>query len=184
MSQACFDNGNTIAGQTLNVRLREKVFGPPFNPFAMVQKDMPDYCWFKHMSPVIGNVSRLEFDYQMSNFAPSVLFYRQSTHANGEGNENNRVGNIKIEDITEAGMTLYWYKMPDKMVIPRQLIYQTWSVRQFVKSLSAPVINNDAALASQVSDLIQLHSIPTLIVVSVRGIVTGKLFTNCLTLQV
>ncbi len=167
MTELIKNNANVApADEEMTYVLREKVVSPPFNPFGMVKEDMPEYCWFKHMSPVIGNISRLELDIQMSNFAPSLFFYRFAQNDDATGAQ---VATLSVDTISEAGITLYWYKMPDKMSIPRNIIYQTWSVRQFVKSISganAP-INNDE-LANGVSDLLQLHSIPSLIVVSVE----------------
>lgn len=161
ISMICRNNANAVPAAAAAVcRLVEPVFAPPFNPFGKLKSDMPDYCWYKHMSPVIGNLSRLELDIQMSKFIPSVMYPRVGVQAATA----DRVVSLSATDLTQAKIKLYWYQLPDKMTIPRELIYQTWGVREFIKDLG--VINDDATLLSQSSDLIQLHSIPSLILIS------------------
>ncbi len=167
MSRLVKNNANAVPANQNGVYVhREPVICPPWNPFGKVKTQMPDYCWFKHMSPVIGNVSRLELDIQMQNFSQALFYYRHAEHAANA----DRIGQLSVADITQAALTLYWYRMPDKTVVPRQLVYQTWSVREFVTTIdTGAVVNNDANTATTVqSDLIQLHSIPTLIVISAQ----------------
>lgn len=134
----------------------EPVIIPPFNPFAKLKEGMPDYAWFKHMSPIIPNVSRLELNCQFQNLSQSVLFPR---YLRNVADENHR---LSITGLT-ADLILYWYNPPPSMVSPRQHILQTWNVREYVTTVG--VVNNNATAASNQTDLIQLHAVPTLIVI-------------------
>ena len=151
------------AGANKTIRVVEPILYPPWNPFGKVKKEMPDYCWFKHMSPSIANVSRLQLNLQLSNFAASMMFYRMAV------TNDDIMGFLSVPSITTANLLLYWYKPPEKMEIPRQIVYQTWSVREFVRSVNnGAIVPNYTQNIDTVSDLIQLHSIPTLIVMSAK----------------
>ncbi len=133
---------------------------PPFNPFSKLKAGMPDYMWFKHMSDVIPNIDRLEFDYQFTKLTPSILYprYMQQT---GVANQLKR---LSVSSLT-ANMKLYWYEVPVNMSIPPQIDLQTFNVREF----QSPVTTlGEGVEVTTTGSLIQLNSTPTVIILSVR----------------
>lgn len=149
------------------VSYQEPLIVPPFNPFLKMKKDMPDYMWFKHMSDVIPNVDRLEIDIQFQKLSESVLFPRYMQAVDGANPivPDQQFKNIIISDLN-ANLKLYWYEYPVNMSIPPQIDLQTWTVREFQSAIT-PVADG-ANMETIVSDLIQLNSVPTLIMITVK----------------
>ncbi|MCP4179517.1 MAG: hypothetical protein GY756_17290 [bacterium] len=140
----------------------EPLMIPPFNPFYKIKAGMPDYCWFKHMSAMIPHVSRLEITCNFQNLAPSVLFPRHIRQADGA------LRRLDISDLA-ADLVLYWYNPPLTMTLPRQVTLNTWSVREYVTSIvgvaGPPAVQNNETIDNINTDLLQLHSVPSLIVI-------------------
>ncbi len=139
----------------------EPLFCPPFNPYAKLKTGMPDYCWFKHMSPMIPHVRNLEITCNFQNLDAGTMLSRYMSVANG--------GRLSISAL-EADLILYWYRPPLTMPMPRELSLNTWWVREHVTQVSAGVaVPNFPAANSTLNgvntDLIQLASVPTLIVI-------------------
>lgn len=143
---------------TGNNGFEEPLIVPPLNPFAKLKDGMPGYSWFKDMSSVIPNIDRLEIDIQFQNLSASVLYprYMQAVTANATN------GRVAITALA-ADLKLYWYEVPVNMSIPRQVDLQTWNVREF--QTSVPVVADGAVIPQLSSDLIQLNSTPTLIMI-------------------
>ena len=140
---------------------QEPLIIPPFNPFMKLMKGMPEYMWFKDMSPIIPNIDRLELDIQFQNLTASVLYprYMQALVNTDEWKF------INISALA-ANLKLWWYEVPVNMSIPRQVDLQTWNVREF--QTDVPVVAEGVAVAQTRSALIQLNSTPTLIGISIR----------------
>lgn len=157
--------GNTsygAVGNDVTISHQEPQIIPPFNPFAKLKAGMPDYMWFKSMSDVIPNIDRLEFDYQFTKLSDAVLYprYMQDLVVGAE------FKHLKITDL-DANMKLWWYEVPVNTSIPAQVDLQTWNVREFQSNVT--VVADGALVTNGTrSDLIQLNSTPTLIVVSIR----------------
>lgn len=152
---------NAIPG-AVALTYQEPLIVPPFNPFAKVKKDMPDYMWFKSMSDMIPNIDRLEIDIQFQNISAGVLFpFFIQAPANFED---------KFLNITalEADLKLYWYEMPVNMSIPQSIDVNTWNVREFQKSIASTASGAAIDDTGLISDLIQLNSVPSLIMVSIK----------------
>ncbi len=149
------------------VSYQEPLIVPPFNPFAKLKKGMPEYNWFSQMSDVIPNVDRLEIDIQFQKLSAGVLFPRYMQAVTGAQAlvADQEFKNIIISSLA-ANLKLYWYEVPVNMTIPPQVDLQTWNVREF--QTSVPVVADGTAMATIRSDLIQLNSTPTLIMISVK----------------
>ncbi len=149
--------GNATSG--VRISHQEPLICPPFNPFAKVVADMPEYMWFKHMSPIIPNIDRLEIDIQFNpqKIEASSMFYRYT-----------RADNVNVPHFLQytdlqADLLLYWYEVPPSMEIPRSIDLQTWNIREFQTSVGEVV---NGALSNNIkTDLIQLKSVPTLIII-------------------
>lgn len=154
---------------TGNNGFEEPLIVPPFNPFAKLKDGMPGYMWFKQMSPVIPNIDRIELDIQFTNLVASVLYPRwiQSvTTANTFG----RLGfatNVATAVPLAADLKLYWYEVPVNMSIPRSVDLQTWNVREYQTAVETDAEGTVFAQAVT-SDLIQLNSTPTLIMIHIE----------------
>ena len=149
---------NEAAPNTRTVVYTEPVIAPPFNPFSKVQAGIPNYLWFKKMSHVIPNIDRLEVDIQFTKLAESIFLSRY-IQASGTNQRNQR---IRITDLS-ADILLYWYEMPSTMEIPKQVDLQSWQVREFTTAVDALVAGTTRDVDSP---LIQLRSVPTLIILS------------------
>ena len=166
------NGANAAAGITLNgannlvVSYQEPLLVPPFNPYLKVSDSMPDYLPWKWMSPVIPNIDRLEVDIQFNpdKLAAGALFYRYA-HAD----TNNEVKNLTITALA-ADLLLYWYEVPVDMAIPRSVDMQTWNLREFQSPVAAGVAQVNGVLATQrqLTDLIQLRSVPSFIILTAR----------------
>lgn len=166
-NRALRSNGSTNYGAFDNVNLsanngiQEPLIVPPFNPFAKLKAGMPSYMWFSKMSDVIPNVDRLEIDVQFQNLTASVLYYRYAEKIND-------AGVAPFLDITSlaADLKLYWYEVPVNTSIPRSIDLNTWNVREY----QTPIVSSapGAGIVGLTSDLIQLNSVPTLIMVHVE----------------
>ncbi len=146
----------------LQINCMEPIFSPPFNPFAKLKEGMPEYCWFKHMSPVIPSVSRLEINCQFQNISQAVL------HARYLRTGANALKRLTISALA-ADLILYWYNPPSKMVMPRQVQLQSWNVREFITPITGlgaqGIVDNGLVVTSVETDLLQLHNVPSLIVI-------------------
>jgi len=153
-NQLRFNNAWGAVGD--RIRYTEPIVAPPFNPFAKVMTKIPNYLWFKKMSHVIPHVDRLEVDIQFQKLAESIFEtrYLKTTTAG----RNTR---LQITDLS-ADMLLYWYELPQTQDIPRSIDLQSWQVREFTQQVGT-FTNN---LASVESQLIQLRSVPTLMILS------------------
>lgn len=145
---------------TVQISYQEPTIIAPFNPFAKVKSGMPDYMWFKHMSDVIPNVDRLELEIQFDKLSAGALFPR-FTQASVNANE---FKHIQITALA-ADWLLYWYETPINQVIPRQVDLNTYQIKEFQRPVVAPV---QGTRQTVISDLIQLNSTPTLIMISCR----------------
>lgn len=163
--------GNTSLNGTNSHQINclEPVIAPPFNPFLKLKDGMPDYCWFKHMSPMIPHVSNLEISINFQNINPSTILSRY----------------IRIGAAGQAGLTistlaadliLWWYAPPPTMTIPRQVAINSWNVREFVKDIGA--VNNNTAQDGLSTELIQLHAVPSLIVIHAEVDKDSDSYTN------
>lgn len=144
------------------VNCMEPLFCPPFNPYAKLKKDMPDYCWFKHMSDMIPHVRTLDITCNFQNLEAGTMVQR---YINGDGIN----ARLTISALA-ADLILYWYRPPPKMTLPMEVSIGSWWVREHTTPVSAgaAVPNFPAAnstITGVVSDLIQLFSVPTLIVI-------------------
>jgi len=141
---------------------QEPLCVPPLNPFAKLKSGMPSYMWFSKMSDVIPNIDRLELDIQFQNLTPSVFYPR---YMQAVAPSNNEVKRLSITALA-ADLKLYWYEVPVNTSIPRSVDLQTWNVREYITN------TNDTAdgvgFNTITSDLIQLNSTPTLIMIHVE----------------
>lgn len=164
--------GVTAYGAFNNVTVshQEPQIIPPFNPFSKLKAGMPDYMWFKNMSDVIPSTDRLEFDYQFTKLSDAVLYprYMQAIAANAE------FKHLRITALA-ANMKLWWYEVPTNMAIPAQVDLQTWNVREFQ---SAVTVVAEGVQTTTTSDLIQLNSTPTVIIVSIKRDQDNALYTS------
>lgn len=169
-------NGNPLrlVGEGVNtsiitgIKMVENVVVPPFDGYWCVSKhDMPEHLPWKHMSPVVGNIDRIELSLNFQNLSAGALFpYYASTAANNEPKQ------FRILDTgLEANLMLSWYELPTNMTIPRTIDYNTWDVREYV----TPAANNNVPItpgddtADQVNgNLIQLKSMPSFIIIHAR----------------
>lgn len=152
----------------VSVSWTEPLLIPPFNPFAMVTKDLPSYCPFKHMSPVIPHANNWELSMQFQRFVPSVFYPFCSVHGNA-GTEINylhfsRVANTN--NLTQMDLLLYWYVPPLTESIPQSISLQSYYIREFVATAPRSLrINSNATVTGGFdSGLIQLQDVPDLIV--------------------
>ncbi len=159
-SSGSFAAFNNIA-LTGNNGIQEPLIIPPFNPFAKLKNGMPGYMWFKDMSPVIPNIDRLQLDIQFTNLSAGVL-YPRCMQAVTSTNEFKRLAITTLA----ADLKLYWYEVPVNMSIPRSVDLQTWNVREFQTSVT--VTADEGAFPRITSDLIQLNSTPTLIMIHIE----------------
>ncbi len=137
----------------------EPLIIPPFNPYFCVRDELPEYSWFKNMSPMIPHVNNLTIDIFFKKLSASTLFprYLRSTG-------NNEIKTLGISSLA-ADLILYWYIPPQSFVLPQQITLQSWNVIQNSIPLNdGNVINNDATI-NNVSIRTQLHTIPTLIII-------------------
>ena len=146
---------------TGNNGFEEPLIVPPFNPFAKLKDGMPGYMWFKNMSPVIPNIDRLELDIQFQNLTQSV-FYPRYMQSIGVGAQ------FKFIEVTAlaADLKLYWYEVPVNMSIPRSVDLQTFNVREYQSAVALD--NGGPGFTRTTSDLIQLNSTPTLIMIHIE----------------
>ena len=165
------NNTANIAEETLNgkssftVSHFEPILVPPFNPYARCKKDMPDWAAHKYQSDVIPNVDRFEFDCQFnaSKIAAGTLFYRYAQNING--------GPAGVRSLVMTGLSatmhLYWYNVSPSFSIPRSVDLQSWNIREFVTAVDNGVAVPNGSLAANptVTDLLQLRSPPSLILI-------------------
>ena len=151
----------------------EPLLIPPFNPFMKLKTDMPDYVWFKDMSPMIPHVSNLEITCNFQNLSASVLMPRYLRFA-----ANNEVKRLGISALA-ADLILYWYSPPINMTMPRQITLNSWSVREYITTVNNNVaVVNNAAVNGVQTDLLQLHSVPTLIIIHAEVDKDGAQYVN------
>lgn len=152
------------AGNSFTFSHFEPVIVPPFNPYMRCKKDMPQWASHKYMSDVIPNIDRLEFDCQFNQakIAAGTMFYRYSQNENG-GDVNPR--QLVMTDL-QATFHLYWYQTSTDFSIPRSVDLQSSNIREFVSSVDggAPVGNAVRAANVTTTDLLQLRSPPSLII--------------------
>ena len=153
-----------VATNSRVVQYTEPLLAPPFNAFAKVQSGMPRYMPWGKQSPMIPNVDRIEIDVQFDEprLAASCLFYRYGFTAGVNANE---LKALRISALT-ANLLLYWYEVPFDMSVPRSPLLQTWNIREFQTQLG--VIANNAVRAAISTDLFQLRSVPSLILLHAR----------------
>jgi len=149
---------NVDAGGTIIVT--EPVISPPFDCYSKVSKaDMPDWSPWKWMSPVIPNIDRLEIDIQFTKLDASMMYYHYGKSVNAA---NTRPPAMTIpSDGVKASLLLYWAETPVSVSIPRSIDLQTWNVREFQDAVTNAPIDN--AVGDAQSSLIQLNSVPSLI---------------------
>lgn len=154
---------------TGNNGFEEPLIVPPFNPFAKLKDGMPGYMWFKQMSPVIPNIDRIELDIQFTNLVASVLYPRwiQSVTTNNTFGRLGFATNVATAVPLAADLKLYWYEVPVNMSIPRSVDLQTWNVREYQTAIETDAEGTVFATAIT-SDLIQLNSTPTLIMIHIE----------------
>lgn len=146
----------------VQVSHQEPLICAPFNPFAKITTGMPDYMPWKHMSPVIPNIQNIELDIQ---FNPQKIEASTMFHRYARAVVNNEPKFLQFASL-EADILLYWYLVPPSMEIPRNIDLQSWSVREFQTAVNkGAVVNNGAVALSEKTDLIQLKSVPTLIII-------------------
>ena len=146
-------NGGTIL-------VTEPLISPPFDCYGRVSKhNMPDWSPWKWMSPVIPNIDRLEIDIQFTKLDASLHFYQ---HARGEAAARPTAMVIAPGGV-QANLLLYWAEVPVSTSIPRSLDLQTWNVREFQDVANAGAAAVDNVAREDRSSLIQLNSVPSLI---------------------
>jgi len=154
-------------GNSFQISCLEPLCVGPFNPYYRIKHELPDYCWFKHMSFMIPHVSRMEINIQFQNIDPSIILSRYIRAAAA-----GRHGALNVTGLA-ADLLLYWYNPPIDMIYDRQISLQTWYVREFITSVNAnaAVTNNNNAGAAAPdtisinSELFQLNNVPSLIVI-------------------
>lgn len=147
------ENGGTII-------VTEPIISPPFDCYSKVDKhSMPDWSPWKWMSPVIPNIDRLEIDIQFTKLDASLHFYM---HARGDANPQ-PTAMVIAPDGVQASLLLYWTEVPVSTSIPRSLDLQTWNVREFQDVANAGAAAADNVAREDRSSLIQLNSVPSLI---------------------
>lgn len=143
---------------------QEPLMVPPFNAYAKVQSGMPDYMPWKWQSSVIPNIDRLEIEIQFAGgddtIAAACLNYRW---AQNNANDSNR--RFRMTALA-ANLLLAWYELPATTSIPRSVTLQTWNLREFQTNVGV-VANSQPTLSIQ-TDLIQLRSVPSLILLHAR----------------
>lgn len=160
-----FQDGDAARVQTGGkIAVTEPLICPPFDCYSKVDKSsMPDWSPWKWMSKVIPNVDRLEIDIQFTKLVESLMYFYYGR--GGEDADNVPPSmTIQASDV-EANLILYWTEVPVSTSIPRSIDLQTWNVREFQDSIGAAP--NDVA-AEKTSTLIQLNSVPSLIITHVE----------------
>jgi len=152
-------NNATITG----VKMVENVIVPPWDAYWCVsKKDMPDHSPWKKMSPVIGNIDRIELSLNFQNLTAGTLFHYYSTAIAN----NAQPKRLTISEITNATLLLTWYQLPVNMSIPRTIDYNTWDVREYVTPITDLAVNVESAQID--GNLIQLKSMPSFIIIQGR----------------
>lgn len=144
----------------------EPILLPPFNAYGRCKEDMPDWAAHKYQSDVIPNVDRFEFDCQFNaaKIAAGTIFYRYGQNEAAPGNTGTR--SLVMTNL-QATMHLYWYNVSPSFSIPRSVDLQSWNIREFVTAVDGgnPVANGSLAANRTVTDLLQLRSPPSLILI-------------------
>lgn len=161
------DPNSTLTGNGLIVSYQEPLFCPPFNPFAKVQHTIPSHLPWHQMSPMIPNIDRVEIDVQFNpdKLAAGTMYYRYALQGAADGNQREmQIGALN------ANLLLWWYEVPVSMSIPRTPMIQTWNIREFQETISGgnAVANGRNVVTSSNTSLLQLRSVPTLILVHGR----------------
>lgn len=159
------------------IQYNEPLIIPPLNPFAKLGTGMPNYMPFKRMSPVIPNIDRLEIDIQFdpSRIDAGCMFFKYGRNTAGDAVPRRLVFGTAVK----AKLLLYWYEVPVEMSVPRSIRLQTWNIIEFQTSLeSGTDIDNGERVKNVVSDLIQLRSVPTLIIMHARRRQTEDTYIN------
>lgn len=153
-------------GNSFKISYQEPLLVPPFNPFAKVGRNMPSYLPYGKMSPVIPNIDRFELSitFNPEKLAAGLLYYRYA-HAD----TNNEVKSIRISALA-ADLLLYWYEVPTDVQIPRSVDLQSWNLREFQSPVNggAAMPNGANATVQTLTDLIQLRSVPSYIILHCR----------------
>ena len=149
------------------VKILENLICPPFDCYAEINKfDQPYWSPWKYMSQSIPNIQSLEIDIQMIKLAASSIFYQYSKNAAGAGGPTS---GIEIDTASpnqiRADLLLYWSEQNPQAEIPRSVDLQTYQIREFQKDIAGP---NGIKITNQISDLIQLQSVPSCIIVHVE----------------
>lgn len=144
----------------------EPLIFSPFNPFAKVMTMIPNYLPWKKMSHVIPNIDRLEIDIQFQKMSASLWLQRYLKSTNAQGDRRHKLTVLDLE----ADLLLYWYEFPTQMELSRSVNLQNWMVREFSTNSAIGALrdrsNGAAGIANQDSQLIQLRSIPTFVILS------------------
>lgn len=144
---------------------QEPLLCPPFNPYGKVKNGLPEYLPWKHMSPVIPNIDRLEIDIQFNptKLAAAIFHYRYAN--TGADTARRAIALNSGPSQLEAHLLCYWYEIPSTMNIPRSITIQTWNMREFQDTVGAV---NNGAMIDITGNLLQLRSVPTFIVLHAR----------------
>ena len=155
-----------VGSNSFTVSHFEPVIVPPFNPYMRCKQDMPGWASHKYQSDVIPNIDRFEFDCQFnqSKIAAGTMFYRYSQCLNGGAAGTELPYRLVMTDL-QATFHLYWYSVSTDFSIPRSVDLQSSNIREFVTAVDAgaPVPNANLAANITTTDLLQLRSPPSLI---------------------
>lgn len=163
--QTEFFNAGERAANGGTIVVNEPLISPPFDCYSKVSKaDMPEWSPWKWMSGSIPNIDRLEIDIQFTKLDASMMYYH---FARGEANTR-PTAMVILPGGVEADLLLNWVETPVSTSIPRSLDLQTWNVREFQSSVNNGAAVNDSEPQDDTSDLIQLNSVPSLILTHIE----------------
>ncbi|MCP4180159.1 MAG: hypothetical protein GY756_20535 [bacterium] len=169
------NNANGIGVNDLNgtnnrvIQCFEPLIAPPFNPFLYLKKGMPDYCWFKNMSPMIPHCNSIELQINFQKLSASAIFTQYLRSADAA------LKKLTISAL-DADLHLWWYIPPLNYQLPRQITLQTWRVSEFVQDVG--LVNNNVESANVQTTLIEVKSVPSLIVIHAEVDKDSANYTN------
>jgi len=98
-----------LAGSNNNlpITITEPLCCPPFNEYALVKHNMPDWSPYYRMSDCIPSVDRLEVQIQMQNLAASIIEQQYGMNPNAA----EKVNQVIAPNQVQATLLLYWYEV-------------------------------------------------------------------------
>jgi len=147
-------------GNVLRIKWMEPLFIPPFNPLAILgnESDLPDYCWFKNMSPMIPYFHNVQLQIDYNKLETAFDYVRNADRANTNHD-------ITATDMISSNLHVWFYEPPKSYPLSASYNLPTWNYQQRVSAQSTAMI---AGAAEDLSvNNIRLTAVPTLITIHV-----------------